>query len=664
MVLTPREARELVESVTRIERSIRNIATSVEEATRKTTSGLDEVNRKVEKVGQTGVEAAKAIAKEHANTIRLMTDGWSDFESEAKAAIDAVKSKMNEIERHPGIKMLFGNPDGPGMISGQRGGMFSAIGSLAKDMQTEVMSVMPVGGLIGLLLSGGKLNIKDNVLGQQVLGTFQQSMRSSSTDIKAFGARLQDLETDFGKGSNVIQRYTSTLQNLAAAGVTEDQALQRVGGATTKLGSDIAGALTALDKHFELAQGQAAQFATVMMRDMGISLSDATYKLQELGDAFRGNGASAATFIGTLLQGASSIRMQATEVSDLVKTYGTLHNAVSQLAPGMSPQAVTESSLRAFGGLTQSVSGFGDVQKAFLGRAMGLGGGDPFKAITQFETGASGDTPIKRTEFLTNLVSKMTELGKSQGGSDIGRLEHVFKHSRMFNLPSEVARALAGAAFSGPGGTTAQPGTKAFEDAMQSVTALMEKQQDPMVKLVENLQKVVASLGTLLISLLSGMIGVMASVGAGIVAAINNPLHNNGGDIINAGLAQETGKIRSSFGRTTNAIKAAGDSSFMAISEAIGGLPITTEAQAADFAKKNPGVLPPHQKTASAVTNAATSPLGAAAIGAANPVAGVFAMNAGATEWALEKLGIKFRFAPVVQVIVDTIGGTGEPETH
>lgn len=586
MVLTPQDARQLLDSITRIERSIRGIQTTLSSVTQGVHRDFETLERDLDKMGKTGVEAIKSIGRQSDETVELMTSAWTDFGSRASAAIDQVKRKMDEIEHHPALKSVFGTKDNQGT------GMLARVPQLVSGMQ-NTSAGLEGGGVWAFLgqiaMRGAGMNIQENVLGNRLAGTFQATSRSATTDIQGLGRALLDAQNEFGKSSQIVEGFGTTLKILADAGITEEKALQRMKGAAAGFGGTLAESLTGMDRLFGLSSGQSAQFATQMVQDMGMNLEEATRQMKDLGYAARGSGASVETFVGTMLQATSSIRMQAGDMGDLVKTYGLLHGAAQQLMPGASTESIAKTSLTGLAGLAQGMAGLSFVQQNQFARLMGLGGGSAFERIFRFERGASD--PNSQGNFLTNFVNTIvTKVAAPHMGSGTPeqRTAHAFQFLALGpltrELPRELLRTLAAAAGSGvgPSGTLGGPNMQAaLEEARKFITS----QADPMEKLLENLQKLMASLGQMLLTLVTGLVNVLASMGASIVAAISGD-REGAGKILAAGVRQETDAIKASAQRVLGDTSTFGKTGKDFVVEGLGlHAPVVSKADAERFSK-------------------------------------------------------------------------------
>lgn len=507
MALTPEQARQLADAVAKIEKSVSSTDRTIEQMLRSTGTNLQALGTELEKIGRVGVKGMQDFGKEGDKTVTLLTSKWVDFTTKVGQQWDGVTKKLDELERHPAMKSLFGNPDQAGLLSGKTGGMAAGLDAL-KD---SVMSGIPYGGLIGLLMAGGKQDIEFKMMSNRAVNIFQSTSMEAGKSAGYIGSRMKDLKEQLGI---TAEEFGSTFSALAAGGVTSGEALGQMAGAAHGFGESISEALMAADALFKLPQGGAAQLTTKIVQDTGVSIQDATNSVYRLGEAARGTGANIGVFLGTLTQAASALRMQKTDVNDLSAVYFGLADSIKKANPTANAAYIAKGAQGALTGLAGGMAGLGDGAKAYLAQKMGMSGSGT-DLLYQFDTAGKGD---KSAGFLIKAVTSLQDIAKQAvGGKEAD--QYAFYQKSAFHLSKEVAQSLLEFQGGKYKGMSSDELTKKFPELIEAVKGQRLKEQDPFVLLAEQIKSAIAALGSLILAALMALVRTVLSVGMATVNA-------------------------------------------------------------------------------------------------------------------------------------------------
>lgn len=434
----------------------------------------------------------------------------------------------------------------------------SRLGDYGVRLQTSPESLLrgalhstPFGGFIEMMLNTAQRNDVFSTVGRRSLMGFQQTggglggaeqVRQQGQQI---GVRMKDLEESFLAAKEEVQAvYGAMVEGGFKAGQVTDRVTFQVKG----FGQTVTEASLGLDKAFQLAAGSSMNFASALTRATGEGLPEMLSLVKDLGMRVGETGMNMQSFVGTIVQASSALRVQGADAKALAGAYMNVQESFkAAMDPRTSQQRVSEMAAGALQGIATWTANMPIGMQGLVGRQVGQRLG--------IDT-----SRMDITEVLLNIKTGWQMAGRGAGQS-FEREAVISTWQALGNMPPpqrafammqsgaspEMAMALLQAERSG-GVDKMFDFTKAKESEQKRLSEAAELQplnKTTFEKMMKEIQAAMYAIGEV-------MIGLLGNIATGIV---NFPLIFEG----SAGREQYSQKMAKSWSYTNKAALRVGD---------------------------------------------------------------------------------------------------------
>jgi len=354
-------------------------------------------------------DAAQSIGKE----LETEQQKWS---SQIREIGKNWKQTVEEMRREGGIKGLVGEAL-PTEITGAQ--------SSIQKFKSSVLSELPFGGLIGLMVLGGKKDEVTKAMGAEVSRVFQETGEVGTRYMNEIGKSVRSIGVALGTGPESMKgEFLSAAKAFAQGGVEiEDVMKNKFEVPIRESRGTILETSVALDSLFKQGAGTAARQMTDMIKDFNMSASESARTVAALGLQARDSGTSVSAFMGSVMQSSQALRTQRVDITEVAEAQLKFQKILKeQGGPAMTQQFAAGYAERAIGQVTQGLANMGTGLTAVLGERItargGLGGGavgglEAYYAMRegfQGEGQGAGEQGIF-VESIKELVSLTREMG-------------------------------------------------------------------------------------------------------------------------------------------------------------------------------------------------------------------------------------------------------------
>lgn len=312
-----------------------------------------------------------------------------------------------------------------------------------KALKSSILKELPFGGLIGLMVLGGKRLQEAESWGAQVARIFKQTGDAGAGEFKRIGAIINNLSRDLGKGpGGMLGEVSAAATAFATAGTDIEDVLNKKFRHPINLSTgSILEASVAMDSMFKLGAGTSARMMGQMARDFNLSAEQSSEALAGIAFKARDAGTSVSTFMTSVMQSSAVLRTQRVDLAEVADAQIKLQKVMEGY--GLDKQAAAAYSESAIQGMAQGLAGLSVGLTTVLGERItartgmeNVTGLDAYYALREGfqgfgQTGEAGGM-FKETIF------ELTKLAKEQGRTPS---EQKFFLERM-GLSQEASRAL------------------------------------------------------------------------------------------------------------------------------------------------------------------------------------------------------------------------------
>lgn len=408
-----RRMQELIRTIEKMEAGISKLAGtigSVADQAERTSKAVDDMDSTVDKLE----DVVDLVEDLHDISERTLTT-WDKF-----------SQRLKSIVADGGIKKFLDDVQNAGWA-------MSRMHASPENVIDSVISRMPFGGFVNLMLESKKNELKFDAMGRESLTKFRGSDASlTAGDITsrggALGGRLKELGM-FGEAPASPEEMMSVYETMATGGAKEQQMTRLVATEIKGFGQTVAEVSLGTDKAFGLVAGSAAKLATELRDNTGVTLEHSVDLVNRLGRGALSTSRTVQEFTGMILQTTSALRMQGSEAESLASTYTNLEKSIAgALRPGDDAQrragVLAEAALGDVGAYTSNIS---DGQRAVIGRSVAEKMGIDTRGMSDMDVvlamkngfqlqGANRDPSKQKTSFQeATMVESWNMLGNMSG---------------------------------------------------------------------------------------------------------------------------------------------------------------------------------------------------------------------------------------------------------
>lgn len=387
-----RIADKIVGHATKIKTESVKAADEVEKETKKR---LGSIEREFKRLQDEQIIRISLLGKEWDKAFEHMEKKWREV--------------GQEIERH--MTQARGAFRSAGEMLGMSGG--GGIFSAAKGVANGLLSQLPMGGVLGMVLFGKMKETEFAARGHAAARQFEAVGQVGVGVAKRFTGMVGQLWANMMDEGQI----RAIAGSFAQFGVAGDAVLTKMGKKVKGFGDDVVGMSFAMDTLTNASAGTFAQAIGSAMQSSGQEIKKTTQDIAALGLEMRGTGVNVSQFILQLMQSTSALRFQAQGTDDLRKNVMALTAAYSGAGiKGPRLGAMVTGGMQALmGGVGQLSEGLSAVIGQRIGARTGkkVGGVD---AIIAMQEGAAG----QGGQFMGDVVKELGRMAKeiTHGGTE------------------------------------------------------------------------------------------------------------------------------------------------------------------------------------------------------------------------------------------------------
>lgn len=361
-----------------------------------------------------------------------MAEGIKDINKEQTTAAEETSKKVKSIgqayeeavakmRRERGVKGIIGE-----MLPQQA--QFLGIQNSMAKLKGSILSELPFGGLIGLMVLGGKREEEVRAMGATVGRVFQQAGQAGRREMGLIGRDVRRLGVMLGKGpTGLAGEAASAAAAFAQAGIDIETVVKGKFSEPIK-GSrgSILEASMAIDALFKQASGTAARQMGELIRDFNQSAQESTRIIASVGLAARDSGTSVAAFTGSVMRSAQALRTQRVDIEEVAEAQLKFQKLLEREMPDVTRQFAAGYAERAIGQVTQGLAGMSVGLSAVIGerisrRVPGMTGGQQVTGLEAYYAlregfrgrGQRGEQEGMFVESVRELLSLAQENGRT-----------------------------------------------------------------------------------------------------------------------------------------------------------------------------------------------------------------------------------------------------------
>lgn len=376
------------------------------------TDGLDETRDKVDELGDDWYDFVDLAA----DKTRTLAHEWDQFARD-------MRSSLEDLDKLPAYRGLFGDASGSA-ITGKFGGITHGLTTVRQQLFSE-FNQLPFGGVLGLLLMGGKYENDANASGARALNVFRRVGSEASSEMKnSVGKTIKDLSVDI---DGAEQEISSIFKAMADGGVDLQTATAAMHEPFGKMADEIYTATYAIDNFFRVPAGTTAQLAVKMTQDTGGALGDMVDLVARLGLEAKDSGLSFEQFVGTIGQTSSALRFQQADAEGVARAFKSMREAAKSAYVGADGHDQAQRAVEGMAGLAGGVSNMQIGLQATLAQRiaarLGMRRLDGTDSLLAFNEGFSNPATTgsnKKVDFLTETLHELRALMRETVGDKRG----------------------------------------------------------------------------------------------------------------------------------------------------------------------------------------------------------------------------------------------------
>lgn len=458
---------------------------------------MERLANAMERVNETQSRTVKGATTEASKSVKDMFEG---MEGDMDQLLDVAGSRW---EQWRGKLTLDWNQTVESMkstMSGLKAGAGDAfdakhIKSGLQSFKRSLLSEVPFGGILGIMLYGRMKEAEFAAFGEQAAQQFKTAGRVGRQEAGQLGGVIRRLQTSFQGTAQDVMTVTAA---MADAGVQADQGFGKAEFAIEGSRRTLIETSVALDKMFQQGSGATAKTTVQLMRDTNVTLREGLTLTKDLGFAARESGMSFQQMSATITQATSALRLQQVDARALADTVMQMQRGFE--AQGMGRERAGALAAGGMGALAQSLTGMGQGQQAVIGQrvagTLGMGDVGGIEAIIQMQRGFRGQEGSQT--FFAEALNQMTQMAEEIAGPN--EFQQEFTMQRMFGMTPEASQALMAMRKDISAGMTVDKAAAKHADELNKAFRDEALKTSTFTKLMTALRDTIARLGSELLN--------------------------------------------------------------------------------------------------------------------------------------------------------------------
>lgn len=315
----------------------------------------------------------------------------------------------------------------------KQGGVVGAIGELfpreivgiqsgVQKIKGSILSELPAGGLIGLMMLGAMREEEVRAAGASTMRMFQQSSQVGRDALGAINSEARRLGVTLGKGpTGMFGEFQASAQQFAQAGVdVEDVLKNNFKSPIEGISESALKSAVRLDTLFKSGSGTAAKEMAAMMRNFNLDASEAAKMYAGIGLAARDSGNSVTSFMTSVMQSSAAMRTMRVDIGEVSEAQLKFASIVQQQMPGVTKQFSAQYAETATRQITQGLAGMGIGLSAVLAERISNKEGKPVEGLDAyyaFKEGFGGAGQKEGSGVFIKGINELLAMTRETGGS-------------------------------------------------------------------------------------------------------------------------------------------------------------------------------------------------------------------------------------------------------
>jgi hypothetical protein len=368
----------------------------------------------------------RQLARGRQRALRDLKDEWAASHKDVKEKIvdiDQVWGKFTDKLKEtrfigPAAEAL------PQQLSGARNAF--------SQFRTTMLAELPFGGIIGLMVLGGKREEEIRAMTTSAMRTFQQAGQVGRGELTQLSGRIRSLGVQIGKGpTGLMGEFEAAGASFAQFGVSSSEALSK--GFMSPLrgvNETVLETSVRLDSLFKQGAGTAARQMGQVIKDFGVNTSESARIIASVGLAARDSGTSVQAFTSSVMRSAAALRTQRVDITEVAEAQLKFQK-IMERDLGARPQFAAGFAERGIAQVTQGLAGMSAGLSAVIGerilarRPELQREGEPLTGLAARRAMRlgfqGGQAPEGQREFFAESIREITRLAREAAPDPAGQ---------------------------------------------------------------------------------------------------------------------------------------------------------------------------------------------------------------------------------------------------
>lgn len=510
----------LQQKATAATQAISSLNPQLEGSLKSVQAGTQSVNKLMESISQNGVKIASEVSRLSAassagkgaaspaveqarSQVTIMLEGAAF----ANASVEVAKGNAAEVIRIIAETDKKSAADVSRMqkyLEAEMAAAGSKVREVASNVPGGVLSGGIIGGLIGAMVLGVTERDRKHAEAGEFLNVIEATGEALSSDqsrsayiwFKNFQERAQWF---YGISREESQ---SVVKAMVDAGYKSADIMGSFDKSLGYVGKNVAMATIALDKHFNQDTGTSIGNIIQITTNLGESLQDATDKYAKLAFAGQRSAMGISKFTDAVISGASAMQQYGIDVEDVASIMGTIQKHYEGM--GLSPQYAGAQAAQVVGGISQGITNLSPGMKAVLAQQM-FPELTALDALQKWEDGFKRAASGENDDFVTKALILMRNWS-AEGGRSRSQAIRIMEYQGLDNRTAatlfDIGEKLAQ-------GNRLSELTAEEHGRLKNALLTEGERVSELAKTQRNLTNAIAEVGTGLLKLLTGFLGVL-----------------------------------------------------------------------------------------------------------------------------------------------------------